>query len=153
MYMSWVFLGTNFYIISFLGIWGTKGGYWETGKFKLPKNRHCGLTTAVPCCVLLLSYPVSVVLFMLFAFLLFDVLGLAAPFPWVSPFLYHAVPGSQNTLLQRGPLPWAFSSFSKTRVLQGQYQLQCTADFKLNNPAFLSGHLHSQENVISPPQC
>lgn len=104
---------SNFYIISFLGIWGRKGGYGATQKLKLPKSRHCGLTAQVPCYVLLLSSAVSMVLFTLFAFLLFDVLGLPAPFPRVSPFLYHAVPGSKNTLLQRAPPSRAFSSFSK----------------------------------------
>lgn len=114
-YMSGVFLGTNIYIISFLGTWMTTGGYWETQKFNLPKSRHCRLTAQLPCYVWLVYSAVFLVLFTCFAFFkLFDMFGLEALFPRVSPFLYLGFPGSQNTLLPWSLTPWAFTSFPKT---------------------------------------
>lgn len=97
---------SNFYVISFLGIWGTKGGYGATQKLKLPKSRHCGLTARYP--VMYCYFPLQYLWFYLRYLLFYSLMC------WACQLLSLEFLHSSITLSLAAKIP----SYSERRLLE-----------------------------------
>lgn len=125
-YMSRVYLGNNFDIVTFL----KKSSYWETQKCQMPRTEHCMPTASasyrVLLCIITCLCSIYVFVYPLGLFPFRHVVPISPFVPWVPPSLslslFLAVRPPYCSFGHPSNLP--FVSWNKW-MLEGHYHLQC----------------------------